>query len=208
MLGLASGVLTPDAGTVTCLGLSAHSRSQRKEHRSVVGWVSQRVDPIRGFTVTDQVAYAGWLKGLSVTQARAKAESALEAVELEDLGHRKSDQLSGGEMRRLGIAQALVHDCRVLLLDEPTAGLDPAQKYLFRHLIGELQLSRSIVIATHQTEDLADLADHVLVLDAGKVLFAGAAGEFIGLAQAGLSSAAAAEAAYLSLIGFHHGLTA
>ena len=97
-------------------------------HRRKVAWLPQHISPIPGFTVRESVVYAGWLGAMSFRQADAKADAVLAAVSLTEKSHEAAKSLSGGQLRRLGIAQALVRDATWLLLDEPFAGLDPIER--------------------------------------------------------------------------------
>lgn len=165
-----------------------------------MGWLPQQIASVPGLTVREQVSYAGWVKGLARRDSWDRAARALERVGLTDLAGRRSHQLSGGQLRRLGIAQCLVHDAEVLLLDEPTAGLDPVQRGVFRDLLSELSPSVSFVVSTHQTEDLADIYSAVVVMDRGTAVFRGGVGEFLALAPEGTPAERRPEFAYRGLI--------
>ncbi len=146
-----------------------------------VAWMPQEIAPVRGLTVHQQVVYAGWLTGRSHADAESKADELLALTHLEELRNRRSNELSGGQLRRLGLAQALVRDHQVLLLDEPTAGLDPAQTRNFRRIIDELPRRSGIVISTHQIADLDSHFDHVTVLTGGRIAFDGLVTQFLAL---------------------------
>lgn len=154
-----------------------------------------------GLTVREQVAYAGWLKGMPKDLAWKASEDALRRVDLTRLANRKSHQVSGGQLRRMGIAGALTHRSELILMDEPTAGLDPTQRLVFRELVADLADSVQVIVSTHQTEDLADLYTHVAVLAHGKIRFQGSPGDFHALAPATTRGREQAEAAYLMLVG-------
>ena len=126
VLGLAASALRPRAGQVRLGDLAACGRSLR-EFRLRVAWMPQRIEAFPGLSVREQVAYAGWLKGMSRAAAWASAVRALERVGLGGFEQRSPRRLSGGELRRVGLAQTLVHDAEWVLMDEPTAGLDPLQ---------------------------------------------------------------------------------
>ncbi len=199
-LSLGASVRLPRSGRVTLSGLDSARRRDRKDYRRKVGWLPQDVAPVPGLTVREQVAYAGWTKGLSRRDAWDRSVSALEKVRLGELCDRRSHQLSGGQLRRLGIAQCLVHDAEVLLLDEPTAGLDPIQRGVFRDLLAELSSSADFIISTHQTEDLADVYDTVMVMDRGEVVFRGDVQDFLTLAPEGTAAERRLESAYRGLV--------
>lgn len=126
LLALLADSLQPQKGYVeTGTGLSPRTWRGRREFRRRVAWLPQQVAPFPGLTVREHVAYAGWLKGLSRRDAWRRSTAALEDVDLASLAGRRATQLSGGQTRRMGIAGALVHEAEAILLDEPTAGLDP-----------------------------------------------------------------------------------
>jgi ABC-2 type transport system ATP-binding protein len=182
MLGLAASALKPDAGEVLMDGISASGGSLR-EYRRRLSWMPQHIRPMPGLSVREQVAYAGWLKGMSKAAAWDRSRHSLEQVGLAQNADRRPRDLSGGELRRLGVAQTLVHDARWLLMDEPTAGLDPAQRMDFQNLVSELRESVQLVISTHQTEDIDSNYDWVVVLNEGRVRFSQSTGNFLRLGE-------------------------
>ncbi|WP_299541734.1 ATP-binding cassette domain-containing protein [uncultured Streptomyces sp.] len=200
LLSLGASSLTPVSGRVTLGGLDSVRRKDRRAFRQKVGWLPQEVKAIPALTVREQAAYVGWLKGLSKREAWDRSAGALERVRLTELGGRKSHELSGGQMRRLGIAQTLVHQAEVVLLDEPTAGLDPVQRGVFRDLLAELSEAVHFVVSTHQTEDLADIYETVIVFDRGRPVFRGPVNEFFATAPAGTPYERRAESAYRGLV--------
>jgi len=166
--------------------------------RRLIGWMPQSVQAIPGFTSQEQVAYAGWLKGMSRSKAWHHASVALDRVGLRSESGRLTSELSGGQRHRVGLAQLLVHDSEVLLLDEPTAGLDPTQRARFRELVREIGGSRPVVASTHQVDDLDDLFETVVVLEGGGIVFQGTVPEFLRLAAP--NAPFAAESAYSALV--------
>ncbi|MEZ5094583.1 ABC transporter ATP-binding protein [Nocardioides sp.] len=186
LLKLLAGLERPRAGRVTVNGTSG-----RSDLFELVGWMPQDVRPIRGLTVQEQVEYGAWVTGASRRDCRSRARTAIEAVDLTDLSSRRAGELSGGQLRRLGLAQTLARRAHVLLLDEPTAGLDPAQSALFREVLRGLTMPGGIVVSTHQVDELADDVDRVAVLDAGRFRFDGAVTDFREGHPEGLSLAAA-----------------
>jgi ABC-2 type transport system ATP-binding protein len=198
LLGLGASALVPAAGSVRAGNLSSTSRGDQSGFCRAIGWMPQQVRAISGLTCREQVAYAGWLKGLSRSVAWAGAAGALDRVDLASEAGRRATQLSGGQLRRLGLAQALVHRADVLLLDEPTAGLDPNQRSRFREVLRDVSASTPVLVSTHQVDDLTDLFDTVVVIDQGRLRFTGTPADFVALAPA--DSAHPAEAAYGSLV--------
>ncbi|MFF4370570.1 ATP-binding cassette domain-containing protein [Streptomyces sp. NPDC001594] len=202
LMGLAASQLRPAAGTVAF----GRSRPDRRRglagYRRRVAWIPQHITPVPGLTVREQVAYAGWLKGMPRAAAWEASAEALGRVGLTPLAGRKSHQVSGGQLRRMGIAGALTHDSELILMDEPTAGLDPRQRQVFRDLVSELSASVRVLVSTHQTEDLSELYQQVVVLDRGTVRFQGGPADFLTLAPAGAAGGRErAEAAYGRLVG-------
>lgn len=180
LLKLLSGFERPQRGEVSFQG-----RTGRRALYEGVGWMPQDVQPARGLSVIEQVEYVGWLGGASRRDARARAAEAIRAVDLDEKRSDRADRLSGGQLRRLGLAQALVRRAPVLLLDEPTAGLDPAQAINFRNVMRDLDLPGGLVISTHQVDDLAAEVDWVVVLSAGVIRFEGTVADFRSLGSDG-----------------------
>ncbi|MFB8107755.1 ATP-binding cassette domain-containing protein [Streptomyces sp. NPDC056007] len=200
LLSLGASALVPSSGTVALGRADSVRRRDRRTYRQRVGWLPQDVKVIPALTVREQAAYVGWLRGLSKSDAWNRSADALERVRLTELGGRKSHELSGGQLRRLGIAQTLVHQAEVVLLDEPTAGLDPVQRGVFRDLLAELSSSVHFIVSTHQTDDLADIYDTVIVFDRGQPVFRGPVAEFFSAAPAGTPYERRAESAYRGLV--------
>ncbi|MFD8978468.1 ATP-binding cassette domain-containing protein [Streptomyces sp. NPDC059564] len=201
LMGLAATHLQAETGTVSWRYTTPGSRRERVAYVRAVAWLPQEVVAIPGLKVREQVAYMGWLKGMSRTAAWDASKEALERVKLTDLADRRSHQLSGGQKRRMGLAGALTHKSELILMDEPTAGLDPTQRKIFRKLLDTLREDVHIVVSTHQTEDLADSYSEVVVLDQGQVRFQGSTEAFHALAGAGTDNPRErAEAAYAELV--------
>jgi ABC-2 type transport system ATP-binding protein len=129
-------------------------------------------------TVEDLVTYLGWLHGLTPDRAGQRTAVVLDALGLADTRRVRLDALSGGMLRRVAIAQALVHEPEVLLLDEPTAGLDPEQRHQVRDVVASAAAGRTVVISSHLLEDVVRWSDSILVLDEGRVAFHGSVAEF------------------------------
>lgn len=197
LLRLAASVTRPQSGTVTFDGLRASSSAYRR----AVAWMPQSITAMHGLSAREQVAYCGWLKGMPNKSAWDKAAQALNAVGLSDRAGTRTTELSGGQLRRLGVASALVHDARVLLLDEPTAGMDPSQRRIFRDLLTHLTRSGiHVLMSTHDVADLAEEADHVTVLVHGHIAHSGPTRTFLDHAPADTPPGRVAEAAYNALM--------
>lgn len=198
LLSLAATALRPTHGSVRLDELDGGKRDERRAIRRAVGWLPQQMRAVPGLSVREQVAYAGWLKGMPRAAAWREALPALQRVDLHADADRPTAQLSGGQQRRVGLAQLLVHDADLLLLDEPTVGLDPSQRARFRDVLRALAQDVPVVVSTHQVDDLTTLFETVVVLDRGAVRFQGTVDAFLALGGAG--RAHPAEAAYASLI--------
>lgn len=157
----------PDLGDYLINGVSTLTRSGRAYARQLIGWLPQVFGYDPGCTALEYMQYMGWLRGLRGKQLQVACNDALELVSLTRVARVQLRKLSGGMLRRLGIAQAVVASPRVLLLDEPTAGLDPKQRDDLYAVIREASRSRVVVCATHLIEDLDYLADSVLLLSHG-----------------------------------------
>lgn len=197
LLSLAASVLRPQAGTVTYQTLKVFDRAYRRK----VAWLPQRVDAVSGLTAREQVAYVGWLKGMSRREAWDASRTALAQVELSSAENRKSAELSGGQLRRVGVAQALVHGAELVLLDEPNAGLDPRQRRVFLNMLAGLPAGISVVVSTHDVADLSEVADNVVVLTDGRIVYNGPTAGFLDHAAEGTPTGRLAEAAYSQLCG-------
>ncbi|MFD7813763.1 ATP-binding cassette domain-containing protein [Streptomyces sp. NPDC059785] len=166
-------VAEPSSGRVEMLGGDLRGRRERAAVRRELGYLPQEFGYYPGFTVREFVAYAAWLKELPAAAAPAAVERAVARVGLTDRIDSKIKTLSGGMVRRVGIAQAVVNDPKVLLLDEPTAGLDPEQRIEFRALLRELGGSATVVVSTHLVEDVAAACTEVTLIEGGRVAYRG-----------------------------------
>jgi ABC-2 type transport system ATP-binding protein len=178
MLRILATLLPPTSGTARLDGWSTSHDRERVEIRRRLGYLPQDLGLYPRFTVFEFVDYLAMLKELhDPRQRHRRVREALEAVDLQDVAGRKIRTLSGGIRRRVGIAQAIVADPQLLLLDEPTGGLDPEQRVRFRQLVGRLGEHRTILLSTHLVEDVSAICTSVVVLWHGRVLFQGAPAE-------------------------------
>ncbi len=193
LFGVACGALRPARGTVRVDGDAV--RPGR------VGWMPQTVEALPALRCREQVALAGWMQGLSRTAAWEAARSALDAVDLGSRADERASTLSGGQLRRLGVAEVLVAKPAVVLLDEPTVGLDPLQRDQVRTLIAGLGDRCQIVVATHLVEDLATAFDTVTVLVDGRIRFDGTVDAFLDVGSAPGGFSERATASYAAVVG-------
>ena len=167
------GILKPTSGTVTFDGMDVSS----EEYRAELGYLPQDFGYYPDFNGMDFLLYVASLKGLTKTEAKRKSKKLLELVSLSDVAKKKIATYSGGMKQRLGIAQALLNDPKIIILDEPTAGLDPKERVRFRNLIKELGTESIVLLSTHIVSDIEHIADTVLMMKAGQIVFNGSADE-------------------------------
>jgi ABC-2 type transport system ATP-binding protein len=183
LIRILATLLAPSAGEVRVNGWRTADAHDRVEVRRRLGYLPQDLGLYPRFTVFEFVDYLAILKELDdVADRHRRVRAALAAVELEDLAGRKIRTLSGGMRRRVGIAQAIVADPQLLLLDEPTTGLDPEQRMRFRQLIAGIGEHRTVVLSTHLVEDVAAVCTRVMVLWQGRARFFGTPSELRQLA--------------------------
>jgi ABC-2 type transport system ATP-binding protein len=176
LLRVLATVLRPDGGDVRLLDLDPHHAGQLLEIRRRLGYLPQEFGFYRAFTAWAFVDYVAILKELHDPNLRRdEVRRVLDLVDLGDAAQRRMRTLSVGVQRRIGLAQALLGRPRLVVLDEPTAGLDADQRARFRELLAGLAQQATVVVATHAADDVSGLARDILVLDAGRVLHAGTA---------------------------------
>ncbi|MDT0494581.1 ATP-binding cassette domain-containing protein [Streptomyces griseus] len=177
-------VSAPDAGRVELLGSEVGRPSDHRERATVrrrLGYLPQEFGYYPGFTVREFVGYVAWLKEMDGDRVAAAVERAVARVGLGDRIDAKVKTLSGGMVRRVGIAQAIVNEPALLLLDEPTAGLDPEQRVEFRALLRELGRSATVIVSTHLVEDVAAACTEVTLIEAGRVAYRGTTADLVEL---------------------------
>ncbi|WP_405535298.1 ABC transporter ATP-binding protein [Streptomyces sp. NBC_00075] len=169
-------VLRPTEGTLELLGESVGGVAGMGEHRALrrrIGYLPQEFGYYKRFTVREFVEYMAWLKEVPKAEIPGAVQRAVERVGLADRADERMKALSGGMVRRVGIAQAIVNDPTILLLDEPTVGLDPAQRLRFRELLQELGTDTCVLVSTHLVEDVAAACTDVVVFAEGRLVFQG-----------------------------------
>ncbi|GAA4940106.1 ABC transporter ATP-binding protein [Actinoplanes utahensis] len=176
--------LAADSGSVRMFGLDPAVPADRTEIRRRIGYLPQNPGLYPNFTAYDLLDYVAVLKEITDTrQRRAEVRRVLAEVELTDRAQTRVRRLSGGMRQRLGLAQALLGDPDLVILDEPTVGLDPEQRMLFRALISRLGEQRTVLLSTHQTEDVGALCERVVVMNGGRVVFEGRPRDLAGVAE-------------------------
>ena len=196
MLRVMATVLRPDAGDVRLLGRDPGRPDARTEIRRRLGYQPQELGFPRGFSAFAFVDYMAVLKEWADRDRRTtEVRRVLDLVGLGDVATKRISRLSGGQRRRVALAQALLGTPELLVLDEPTTGLDPEQRASLRGVLAEIAATSTMVISTHQTEDVAALCSRVVVLDAGHVHFDGTVPGLVSVATGKVWMAAEPDAA-------------
>ena len=180
LLRLLATALPPSQGKVRVLGRDLDVPAERTEIRRRLGYLPQEVGFPRGFTAFGFVDYIALLKEWAEPASRhAEVRRVLDQVGLSDVTTKRIRAMSGGQRRRVALAQALLGSPPVLILDEPTTGVDPEQRVTLRTVLAEIARTSIVVLSTHQTEDVAALCERVVVLDRGRIRYDGPVTELV-----------------------------
>lgn len=194
--------IRPTSGAVNLFGLDPANAQERRTIRHNLGYLPQNFGYYPNFTVSDFVEYFALLKEMPHKEIEAAVSRAIEGVGLLEHANSKLKTLSGGMLRRAGIAQAVVNNPKLLLLDEPTAGLDPEQRVAFRELIRELSQNSTVILSTHLVEDVGAACADIALLSGGNMIFRGTPLELRDLGQSyGASGDTPLERGYSAAIG-------
>lgn len=169
LMRMVCGILKPTSGTITFDGTDV----SEERYRSMLGYLPQDFGYYPEFTGEDFLLYMAALKGMRKPQARRKTVELLKLVSLHDVAKKKIKTYSGGMKQRLGIAQALLNQPKILVLDEPTAGLDPKERVRFRDLIKDLGKDSIVLLSTHIVSDIEHIADDILMMKSGQLIYQG-----------------------------------
>ena len=168
-------VLHPTSGSITYNGEEIFQLDRR--YRSVIGYLPQEFGYYPDLTVIDYLMYIASLKGIRTAAAGRRIRELLDLVHMNGEQNKKMKQLSGGMKRRVGIAQSMLNDPEILILDEPTAGLDPMERIRFRSMIGDLGGNRIVLLSTHIVSDIEAIADRVFLMKDGALAASGSVEE-------------------------------
>jgi ABC-type multidrug transport system ATPase subunit len=183
LLRMLATVIPPTSGRLRLLGRDPGDYGPRREIRRRLGYLPQNLGYYPGFTVVEFVEYFALLKDMPAGRVPGAVAAAVERVGLGDKARAKLRTLSGGMQRRVGIAQAIVNQPELLLLDEPTAGLDPEQRVAFRALLRELGQRATVIVSTHLVEDVGAACGQVALMDHGRLVFDGTPAELTARAE-------------------------
>lgn len=175
LLRMICGVLRPDSGEISLDRFSV----KEEEYRNCLGYLPQEFGYYPNFTAWDFMMYMAALKGIPRNRAKVRIEKLLEAVNLKGSEKKRIAVFSGGMKQRLGIAQALLNNPKLLVLDEPTAGLDPKERVKFRNMISRLGQDRIVILSTHIVSDIEYIADEILLMKEGSILQKGSLPEIL-----------------------------
>lgn len=167
LMRLLCGILFPTSGTISCDGMDVET----EEYRDILGYLPQEFGYYPEFSGKDFLLYMSAIKGLAKSDAKNKTEELIELVGLKAEAQKKIRTYSGGMKQRLGIAQALLNDPQILIMDEPTAGLDPQERIRFRELISGLGRERIVLLSTHIVSDLEHIADRLMIMKEGRLIW-------------------------------------
>ena len=167
LMRMLCGILKPTGGTITFDGIDVSEEA----YRAVLGYLPQDFGYYPEFSALDFLLYLAALKGIPKAQAKRRARELLALVSLQEAEKKKIKTFSGGMKQRLGIAQALLNDPKLLILDEPTAGLDPKERVRFRDFIQTLGKDSIVLLSTHIVSDIEHIADEILMMKAGQLIY-------------------------------------
>lgn len=169
LIRMITGVVVPDSGEISLDGVSVNNEA----FRAVLGYLPQEFGYYPEFSAMDFLLYFSALKGLSKKEAKERSSELLELVGLKNVAKKKIKTFSGGMKQRVGIAQALLNHPKVLVMDEPTAGLDPKERVRFRNLIEDIAKTSIVFLSTHIVSDLEQVASNLLVMQSGQLIWKG-----------------------------------
>lgn len=176
LMRMMCGILNPTSGEINADGIAVNTEN----YRALLGYLPQDFGYYPEFSAREFLEYMAALKGLEKKEAKDKISELLELVGLSDVARKKMKTFSGGMKQRVGIAQALLNDPAILILDEPTAGLDPKERVRFRELIEALGKKSIVLLSTHIVSDIEHIADKIIMMKDGSLIWQGKQSEIEG----------------------------
>ena len=177
LMRMVCGVLKTTNGEIQFNGEDINKLGEK--YLEILGYLPQNFGYYPEFTAMEYLDYIGAVKGLSKTYTRDRANDLFEVFQLLEVKNKKIKTYSGGMKQRLGIIQAMLNDSRVLILDEPTAGLDPKQRLIFKNYLSQISKERIVLLSTHITSDLQNIGNNIIMMKSGKIICAGDEGELL-----------------------------
>lgn len=168
LIKMLSTLIFPSEGEILCEGNNIQDMDE--EYRTLLGYLPQQFGFYKNYTPKQYLLYLAVLKGIEKKEAVSIIPDILDKVALRDVMNKKMRKFSGGMIQRVGIAQALLNDPKILILDEPTAGLDPKERARFRHLLSELARDRLVIISTHIVSDIESIANEIIMIKNQQIL--------------------------------------
>lgn len=177
LMRMIADILNPTSGKISYDGKDIHMMGEA--YRNLFGFLPQDFGFFQDFTVKDYLEYVAAMKDVPVRETRKKIDGLLNTLTLSNVKSKKIVKLSGGMKRRVGIAQAMLNDPKILIMDEPTAGLDPGERVRFRNFISEFSYGRIVLISTHIVSDIEYISTQNAIMKAGKILDVGTTDELV-----------------------------
>lgn len=169
LIKMLTTLLFPSKGEILYNGIDIYSMGD--EYRNILGYLPQEFGYYKNYSPRKFLHYLSALKGIDRNEANKKIDELLKLVGLENVRDKKMKKFSGGMIQRVGIAQAMLNNPKILILDEPTAGLDPKERVRFRNLLSELSRDRIVILSTHIVSDIESIANEIIMIKDKKVLY-------------------------------------